>query len=136
MISQTAEYALRIVLAIAAQDGRGRPQGAGELARRLGLPANYTAKTLHALARAGVLASTRGKGGGFRLARPAHRIRLRDVVAPFDPIGETSVCLLGRPQCSDRAPCPAHERWKTAQAGVLEFFRGTTVADLLGESRA
>ena len=131
VISQTAEYALRTVLQIAEQGDRDHPVGAADIARSLTLPANYISKTLHALARAGVLTSTRGKRGGFRLARPAGEILLLDVVAPFDHIGQQSVCLLGRPECSDRSPCAAHERWKATQAGILVFFRQTTIADLL-----
>ena len=133
MISQTAEYAMRTVLFIAERDDKG-PVRAGDLARALGLPANYIAKTLHLLARAGILASTRGKSGGFRLARPAMDVPLLEVVAPFDDIGQRSVCLLGRPQCSDRTPCTAHARWKEAQEGILAFFRQTTVGDLLAQA--
>lgn len=134
MISQTAQYALRTVLHIAAHGDTDTPVRAAALAGALGLPANYLAKTLHQLARDGVLESTRGRTGGFRLARPPQEIALLTVVAPFDQIGQRSICLLGRAQCSDRAPCPAHHRWKEAQQGLLHFFQNTTVADLLADS--
>ena len=131
MISQTAEYALRTVLHIAERHDTGGAVSARELARALDLPPNYISKTLYLLARAGVLTSMRGRSGGFRLARSPKEVLLLDVVAPFDQIGQRSVCLMGRAQCSDRTPCAAHERWKLAQEGVLTFFRQTTVADLL-----
>ena len=67
VLSQTAEYALRAVLTIAEEPG-GQPVGAYRLADALGIPQNYLSKTLHQLARAGILDSTRGKLGGFRLA--------------------------------------------------------------------
>jgi len=103
-----------------------------ELATQLALPRNYLSKTLYRLAREGILASTRGRGGGFRLARPAARIHLLDVVGLFDRIGENRRCLLGRPVCSDRTACDAHGRWKDVAEQVAGFFRETTVADLLG----
>lgn len=131
MLSQTSQYALRTVLQLARlpEDARG---SAGELARQMGVPANYLSKTLHQLARAGVVSSTRGKHGGFVLARAPHRITLAEVVAPFQDMGERT-CLLGRPACSDARPCPAHGHWRTVAQRVADFFSGTTIADLLAE---
>ncbi len=134
MLSQTAEYALRAVLLIAAS-GRDHPIGAGRLAAELGLPQNYLSKTLHVLSRAGVLDSTRGKFGGFRLARPAGAITLLEVVRPFDEISSGRACLLGLPVCSDQTACAAHRKWKRVSERVAEFFRETTVADLARRQR-
>lgn len=130
MLSQTAEYALRAVLYLAERAGV-RTVRVGEMAEALGIPRNYLSKILHLLARAGVLASTRGKTGGFQLAVPAERLRLHEIIAPFDRIDERRRCLLGRPQCSDRTACLAHTRWKEVADTVATFFRETTVADLL-----
>ena len=89
----------------------------------MGVPADYLSKTLHGLARAGVVSSTRGKRGGFVLARAPHRITLAEVVAPFQDMGERT-CLLGRPACSDARPCPAPatggrwpSEWRTSSPG-------------------
>lgn len=132
MLSQTAEYALRAALQLA-QQPQGEPLRAAELASRLRLPANYLSKTLHGLARAGVLRSARGKGGGFQLARGASRIRLAEVIEPFDQLDGPRECLLGRPECSDRAPCSAHWRWQAARQEAVRFYRATSLADLLRE---
>lgn len=130
MLSQTAEYALRAVLAIAAE-ADGPAVGAGRLAGVLGIPQNYLSKTLHQLARVGVLESTRGKLGGFRLARPAEQISLLDVVQPFDDVTGRRTCLMGRAICSDHNACIAHERWKLVAEQMAEFFRETKVGDLV-----
>ena len=129
MLSQTSQYAVRTVLHLAGLP-RGERAAAVDLARSGGIPGNYLSKTLHQLARAGIVAGTRGKGGGFVLARPAHRISLAQVVAPFQEVGERA-CLLGRPTCSDARPCPAHAHWKRVAEQVASFFSRTTVADLL-----
>jgi Rrf2 family protein len=130
MLSQTAEYALRAVLYLA-EHGEARTVRVAEMARALRIPHNYLSKILHHLARAGVLVSTRGKTGGFQLAVPAARLRLYEIVAPFDRMDERRRCLLGRPQCSDGTACAAHTRWKEVADRVTTFFRETTVADLL-----
>jgi Rrf2 family protein len=134
MLSHTAQYALRAVVTIAEQPN-GQPIGAGKLAAALGIPQNYLSKTLHQLARSGLLESTRGKFGGFQLARPAGRISLLDIVMLFDAVGGERSCLLGRAVCSDHNPCPAHTRWKAVGDRTAEFFRETTVLDLMRPRR-
>lgn len=129
MLSQTAEYALRAVLYVA--EHGDRLVQVSEMAEALHIPRNYLSKIVHALAHARVLESTRGKAGGFRLAAAPNRLYVVQVVAPFDNVGQTRHCLLGRPQCSDRTACAAHTRWKEVAERVAAFFRETTVAELM-----
>jgi Rrf2 family protein len=134
VLSHTAEYALRTVLYIA-EHGDAGPVRVHQIAAALRIPRNYLSKTLHRLAQAGILTSSRGKGGGFKLAMPAERLHLIGVVGLFDEMGAGRRCLLGRPVCSDRTACRAHERWKATGEAVADFFRDTTVADLLEGGR-
>ena len=129
MISRTAKYALRAVVHLASEE-RDDPVPVDVVAERLDVPRNYLSKTLHRLAKAGVLDSTRGPHGGFRLARPAEDLPLEEVVAPFDEDELRRQCLLGRDRCTDENPCPAHERWKRLGEETAAFYRETTVADL------
>jgi Rrf2 family protein len=135
MLSQTAEYALRAVLYVA-EHAADRPVRVAEMAGALGIPRNYLSKILHQLARTGVLVSLRGKAGGFQLGVRPNRLALGAVVMPFDRIEQRRRCLLGRPQCSDHTACGAHVRWKDVADAVADFFRDTTVADLLGHGAA
>ncbi len=130
ILSQTAVYALRAVIHLAESDGEDLVR-VDDMAEALDVPRNYLSKILHTLARSGVLRSTRGPGGGFRLAIPAHELRLLDVVSNFDDMDDRRTCLLGRPQCSDTDPCAVHARWQDAAREVRSFFLETTVADLL-----
>jgi len=130
MLSDTAEYALRAVLYIAQHDRDG-PVSAESVAEALSVPRNYLSKTLHVLAKQGILTSTRGPKGGFRLQEDPETLTLFPIVAPFDRMQPKRVCLLGRPQCSDANPCPAHHQWKAIAEQVAGFFRDTTVAELL-----
>jgi Rrf2 family protein len=134
LLSQTSEYALRAVLYLAMRGGEG-PVKIDEIAGALEVPRNYLSKTLHQLARAGVLSSGRGKHGGFRLGRPAEEMTLGDVVLPFEPAALARRCLLGEGECSDETACAAHARWKRVAEPMLAFFHETTVAALV-EGRA
>jgi DNA-binding IscR family transcriptional regulator len=64
---------------------------------------------------------------------PADDLPLLRVIAPFDEMSGTRRCLLGRPQCSDRNPCPAHHHWRAVSEQITAFFRDRTVGDLLRE---
>ena len=135
MLSQTAEYALRAVVLLAARTP-GSTARVGELADELDIPQNYLSKTLHTLTRAGVLVSARGKGGGFALARPAGSISLFEIVDPFDRLGSKPACLMGQAECSEAHACAAHHRWKEVSSRVQGFFRKTSVADLADSAAA
>ncbi len=130
MLNQTAEYALRTAVFLT-EHATVPSWRAAELAEALDIPANYLSKILHQLARDGVLVSQRGKTGGFRLARPAERIRLVEVVGPFDEVETRRGCLLGRSACRDSAPCAAHARWKAVGTALADFYRTTTLASLV-----
>lgn len=129
ILSQTAVYALRATLCLAAAEPEDRLR-VDDIAERLDVPRNYLSKILHVLAREGVLESTRGPHGGFTLARPAAELTLAEVVEPFDQLPEAYGCLLGRPECTDADPCAAHARWKGISLAVKDFFGQTSIADL------
>ena len=97
------------------------------LAEALGVPRNYLSKILHQLARSGVLASARGPHGGFQLAAPPAAISLAEVVGAVEPQRFERRCLLGRPECSDANPCPAHDSWQVLAEGISCFLHETTL---------
>lgn len=131
MLSKTSQYALRAMVYLARHSGDGLMSRATDVANGLGVPSNYLSKILHALGREGVLVSERGPSGGFRLARPADRISLSEVIGAFDELRRDDRCLLGRRRCRDSNPCAAHGRWKDVSERMYGFFEETTVADLL-----
>lgn len=131
MLSQTSEYALRAVVYLARSRG-GRPMKLEEIADELGAPRNYLSKTLHQLARGGVLSSGRGPTGGFQLAVPPEELTLARVISSFEPPATLARrCLLGHGECSDLTPCEAHDRWRAIAGPMREFFHQTTVGDLI-----
>lgn len=129
MISKTAQHALRAVLFLA-KGGNDELVRVDDIASGLDVPRNYLSKILHALARARVLESARGPAGGFRLTSAPDQVSVADVVELFDPPTDP-VCLLGGGDCSERAPCAAHQRWRAVQDEMQMFLRGTTMAELL-----
>jgi len=88
-LSSQEEYGLRCLLQLA-RGGEGAGLTIGEMSEREGISAPNVAKIMRILRRAGLVRSTRGKAGGYRLARPAAEVRALDVLAAlggrlFDP---------------------------------------------------
>ena len=135
MLSATSEYALRAALVMARQFGQ-RPLRADEIADAIGAPRNYMAKTLNALAKAGIAISSRGPFGGFQLAFPPEQLTVAEVVDCFDDPPRHQRCLLGDAPCDPRIPCAAHSRWTAVTVARREPLATTTLADLMGDSGA
>jgi Rrf2 family protein len=130
LLSQTGKYALRASIYLA-ERGSDEPIPVGEIAAALDVPRNYLSKILHKLAREGILVSERGPRGGFRLAVPPEDLPVARVVHVVDPGLLDRKCLLGRAECSDLDPCPAHATWRDLAERLERFLSQTTVASLL-----
>src|SRR5215469_18209154 len=125
MLSVTSEYALRALAHLASQP-RAAVLGR-DLAHAVEIPANYLSKVLLTLRNAGLVDTTRGSGGGYRLRKPATEIYLIDVVELFEEISrDKPVCFLGHTKpCLDSAPCTAHSAWRDLQGAYLGFLMST-----------
>ena len=130
MLSSTSDYALRAVLFLA-RDPAGRTRRADEIAEATAAPRNYLAKTLNALAKAGIVSSARGPLGGFTLACDPAALTIAHVVDCFDEPRPQRRCMLGTAPCDPAHPCTAHERWTAIKRERRDALVTTTIADLL-----
>ena len=101
-----------------------------DIAEATELPQHFLGKVLQDLARAGVLKSWKGPGGGFSLARPPEQITLFQIVEVFGEGAEFDRCAVGFAQCSDERPCTLHDAWKATRATVRQYLERTTLAQM------
>jgi Rrf2 family protein len=128
VISQTAEYALRAIVWLASHPEE--TMSTHQIAVGTRTPAGYLARVMQKLARAGFVSSSPGRTGGFRLARPAAKLSVLEVVNAVDPIHRIDGCPLGIESHRDGL-CPLHRRLDEVTAGTERAFRETTISDLL-----
>ncbi len=130
MLSLSSKYALRAMICLTQFEDEW-PISSERIAERTNVPAKYMSKILGDLARCGILSSTRGKNGGFRLARAPEKIVLYDVLAPFETaLVALRTCPFGGLTCSDESPCLGHEKWKKVLQVYVSFLRRTSVRDV------
>lgn len=84
-LQTSTRLALYSVLEFVAQPER--QVSAGEIAQKYGVSTHHLSKVLRELARAGIVESARGVGGGYRFAGNAKRLTLMDVIGLFESIG-------------------------------------------------
>jgi Rrf2 family iron-sulfur cluster assembly transcriptional regulator len=135
--SRSAEYAIRALIPLAEL-----PPGDFALVKNVaadtGIPAHFLAKLLQDLARLGLLKSTKGPHGGFRLNLAPEEISMLRIVEAIDGSGRFDRCLGGSIECSDRVACGLHDGWMVLRSRIMDYLGGTSIADLAkaqGEKR-
>jgi Rrf2 family cysteine metabolism transcriptional repressor len=140
-----AEYGVRLLVMLGKQREE-RPVSLKAIAESEGLPLAYLERIVALLKKAGLVESTRGAHGGYRLSRGPEDITmdeavlaLEGAVAPMScfveerPDGEGELRVL----CShhdDSNACPTRLLWIRVQGGVLDSLRQTTLAELVAFS--
>ena len=132
LFTKITGYALSALSALP-EDGTYR--SAAELADDLDLPPSYLSKILSTLANKGLLLSVRGPHGGFRLARPARRITVADVVGAVTEGGDRGPCLLGSGACDHEHPCTLHRALGVPVNRLVQALDRMTLADLREHGR-
>lgn len=130
MISQTVEYALRTMVYLA--DQSPEPRTTDQIAVATKVPKAYLSKVIQSLAKAGLVKSQRGLGGGVALVTPPEETTILTVVNAVDPIGRIRECPLGIASHGKRL-CPLHRRLDNALAEMERAFGQTTFAEVLAD---
>jgi Rrf2 family transcriptional regulator, cysteine metabolism repressor len=136
--SAKTEYGVRLMIELGRQDP-GEPTPLRTIALAEGLPLSYLEHVVADLKRAGLVASTRGAHGGYRLARAADEIAMDEVVlalegsvAPMDCFGTLPPERVACSHESDAGrACSTRLLWMRVQGGVLKALHGTTLAELV-----
>jgi FeS assembly SUF system regulator len=127
-VSKLTDYATVVMTCLAAGDGVMSAQALAERAR-LELPT--VSKLLKQLAQAGLVASTRGINGGYRLARAPDRITIADVVTAMEgPIGMTE-CSAHAGLCDHEPHCGVRVNWQRISQAIAGALASVTIADML-----
>ena len=136
-LSTRGRYAVMALVEMAAREGRaegcmnGRPVTLNDIAPAQQLSVAYLDQLFGRLRRAGLVASARGPGGGYRLARPADAIRIAEVVEAADEPIVATRCEEGGPGCLGGTRCRTHDLWAELGDQIRLFLGAMTLADVV-----
>jgi Rrf2 family cysteine metabolism transcriptional repressor len=130
-ISTRTEYGIRVLLTLARTDD-GACLSLTEIARREKLPHAYLEQLVRDLRRAGLVTSTRGVAGGYRLARPAAEIAMTDAVRALDgPLLEMPCAGVEDLEHCDRPqPCSVHDIFQRVYESLSASLGASTLAEV------
>lgn len=126
-LGQTEDYAVRALVDLAKHpDDRVE-----DIARRTGIPAPHLAKVIQSLARAGLVETTRGRGGGVRLLLDPAEIHLRRVVEAMQGPLRFIRCPRRGKGCPLNPDCPIFQVWNEIENRFGAELERVRIVDLL-----
>jgi len=133
-VSKLTDYAtvvMTVLAATAAARGAAAVICAQELAERAHLELPTVSKLLKQLAHGELVVSSRGVNGGYRLARPADRITIAEIVTAMEgPIGMTE-CSAQAGLCGHEPHCGVRVNWQRINQAIAQALDGVSVADMV-----
>ncbi|MBS3996042.1 MAG: Rrf2 family transcriptional regulator [Hydrogenophaga sp.] len=131
-LTSWTDYSLRVLMFCAACTQREQPPTISEIAEAHGISRSHLTKIVMTLAGMGLLETTRGRGGGLRLLKPAHEIVLGDVVRQTETDFTLVECFdAAHNTCRLNGYCRLKGVLHEAMAAYLQVLDGVTLADLV-----
>ena len=129
--STRSRYGLRLMVELARLQQEDKLIQLKKIAHITGLSNNYLGQLTMSLRNDGLLIGISGKKGGYRLARPAEDISLREIVrALHGPVFATD-CVINPHTCLNAEFCEARTVWALLTHRVQELLESYTLADLI-----
>ncbi len=137
-----AEYGVRLLVELG-RHGEGQPVSLKAIAEAEGLPLAYLERIVALLKKAGLVESTRGAHGGYRLARPAAEITMDEAVLALEGVIAPMSCFVddvnGKQVLCNHLDdaghaCATKLLWMRVQGGMTEAMRRTTLSELISFS--
>jgi Rrf2 family iron-sulfur cluster assembly transcriptional regulator len=114
-------------LAIHYKDG---PITLSDISQRQGISLSYLEQLFSKLRKKGLVDSTRGPGGGYRLSRNADAIKVAEIVTAIDEKVDATRCG-GEGNCQDDTRCLTHDLWMDLSNQIFDFLNSISLQNLV-----
>lgn len=123
---------MRAVLQLARSEDK-RPIPIRVLAEREGISAEFLEQIFFRLRKNGIITSTRGPGGGFRLEKLPEELSLLEIFNAVDEGLYLSPCTQDNDCCGREEDCSVHGLWKNTHALLENYFNAISIQDILSD---
>lgn len=131
MFSKACEYAIRATIYIAVQSSQNLRVGLKDISKEIDSPEPFTAKILQQLSKNNIVESIKGPHGGFQIdKKEMSKIKLSQIVLAIDGDSIYRGCGLGFKECSEKQPCPVHDKFKIVRDELKNMVENTTILEL------
>jgi len=129
-VSTKGRYAIRVLIDMA-QNGESEFHPLHALAARQGISEKYLEAILGALVKTNVLEGARGKGGGYKMAKPSEELTVWEILKGIETsMGPVECVSEGRNGCDRAESCPTLSMWQDFSTLVHDYFSGITISQL------
>ena len=128
-ITRQASYAARAILHLA-RSGKNAPISSSKVAKAEKIPPSFLGKIMWQLSMAGIVHTSRGAGGGVKLARAPKNITLLEVIEAVDGPIRLNECVEANGICSFEENCPMRLVWCEAQHDLVAKLKKANFAQL------
>ncbi|MDB5813599.1 MAG: DNA-binding protein [Rhodocyclales bacterium] len=132
-LTTKGRFAVTAMIDLAMRQGEGPVTLAG-ISERQGISLSYLEQLFGKLRRHALVASVRGPGGGYNLAKPMDAISVADVVIAVDEPLDATQCG-GKENCHDEGRCMTHDLWTNLNKRMFEYLGSVTLAGLVEQQR-
>jgi len=131
-LTTKGRYAVTALLDLAIHADQG-PVNLADISRRQGISLSYLEQLFAKLRRSELVCSIRGPGGGYRLGRKPHAIRIAEVIDAVNESVDATKCH-GKGNCQQGEICLTHHLWQDLSEQIHDFLGGISLADLIARS--
>lgn len=127
-LSKLADYGIVILHCLSSD-----PQqflSAKEIAQRVHLGVPTVSKLLKILSESGLVVSTRGSVGGYRLAKPSELMSVAEVIEAIEGRPMLTECAQGKETCAYNRVCAVNHNWGMINQFILDTLGKITLADM------
>jgi Rrf2 family iron-sulfur cluster assembly transcriptional regulator len=128
-LTTKGRYAVTAMLDLSLNYGLGAITLA-DISERQGISLSYLEQLFARLRKQGLVSSSRGPGGGYRLSRAAESITVLDVISAVDEKVDSTQCE-GKQNCHGDEQCLSHELWQSLSDQIRLYLDGITLAQVV-----
>lgn len=130
MITTKGRNALKVMLDLAQHDD-GSPVSLADIAERVRESQKYLESTVSQLSQKGLISSTRGKSGGYRLCRPVEDYTVAEIITAAEGSLAPVSCLDSDTPCENAANCLSLPLWRELDEVIMNFLNSKKLSDML-----
>lgn len=128
-LTSKGRYAVTAMLDVAL-NSQQNPVPLADISERQGISLSYLEQLFSKLRKAGLVASVRGPGGGYRLGAEASTISIGTVIAAVDESVDATKCH-GKGDCQGGTRCLTHTLWCDLSSRISDFLNNITLGELM-----
>tara|TARA_Y100000590_G_scaffold463575_1_gene630669 strand:+ start:178 stop:612 length:435 start_codon:yes stop_codon:yes gene_type:complete len=128
-LTTKGRYAVLAMLDLAFYD-QGDPISLPEISERQNISLSYLEQLFSRLKRRGLVLSSKGPGGGYKLAKNSNKIYVSDIIDAVDESLETTACQ-GKANCTKNQKCLSHNLWESLGFEIRNFLSDISLQQVI-----